>query len=164
LTALAIFLSHVYFPLKPRRLNPITIGSKNKLVLSRTYNPKNLTLTGKTSLITKTMVRRAIKIDVEQKDCYYIDLPKGLQNIYDAIGNGCNLIECATYVGTNAFYVDEEICFRPSDVKGGWALPNSPQVYVNNSVIVGTTDEGEDDHVQLDLNYLKAIITFYNAK
>ena len=110
------------------------------------------------------MVRRAIKIDVEQKDCYYIDLPKGIKNIYDAIGNGCNLIECATYVGTNAFYVDEEICFRPSDVKGGWALPDSPQVYTNNAVIVGTTMDGEDDHVQLDLNYLKAIITFYNAK
>ena len=39
---------------------------------------------------------RVIKIDVEKKDVYELDIEKSLESYYKTIGNGCELIETAT--------------------------------------------------------------------
>jgi hypothetical protein len=106
---------------------------------------------------------RAIKIDVEKQDVYYIDRPIGLDAIYEAIGNNCSMMEVATYLGSNAIYVDEEIMYRESDIRGGWAFPDFAQVIMNNGIIVGTTLDGEDADCTVTVEEIKAKIKFYRV-
>lgn len=106
---------------------------------------------------------RAIKIDLEKQDVYYIDRPIGLDAIYEAIGNGCSMMEVATYVGRDAIYVDEEILYRESDIRGGWAFPDFAQVIMNNGIIVGSTDDGEDADCTVTVDEIKSIIKFYRV-
>jgi len=42
-----------------------------------------------------TKMKKAIKIDVALQQVYEVEIADGLQAIYDAIGNGCSLMERA---------------------------------------------------------------------
>jgi len=106
---------------------------------------------------------RAIKIDVEKQDVYYIERPEGLSAIYESIGNNCSMIEVVTYLGRDAIYVDEEILYRELDIRGGWAFPDFAQVILNNGLIVGSTDDGEDADCTVTVEEIKSIIKFYRV-
>jgi hypothetical protein len=110
---------------------------------------------------------RAIKIDVEKAMVYEIDLAKGLKPMYDAIGNGCSLIEApARFPDGDALFCDEEITFRPSDMKGAFSLSfwDLRDPIINNAIIVGGDEEGESKDAVMDIQDIIKSITFYSIR
>ncbi len=109
---------------------------------------------------------KAVLINVERQDILEIDLQEGLQNIYKAIGNNCDNIEAPivfdskTHFG-NALYCDGEIRFREDDIKGGFTLENWAYPILNNALIVGTNEHGEDIDHDCDIEDLKAQVVWY---
>lgn len=93
---------------------------------------------------------KAIKIDVERKEVYEVDIENSLHAFYEIIGNGCELIETASILPSkkkgnygDVIYVDEECFIRVGDVKGFFSV-NGGGTFANNGILVGSvmTDEG----------------------
>ena len=102
---------------------------------------------------------RAIKIDVEKQEVYYIEIEKGLQPMYDAIGNGCDLIEAPLRFPKNdALFCDEEINFRQGDVKGGFLIKKMGYPITNNAIIVGADSYGESCDVKMTIQEAERLI------
>jgi hypothetical protein len=98
---------------------------------------------------------RAIKIDVEKKQVYEIDLMEGLQPIYDAIG--CTTFECPVRLGNmDTIYVDEEALLKPvTSVKGGFFFgKKSHHAFIGNGLITGTDEEEETISALSSLEYI----------
>ena len=89
-------------------------------------------------------MKRAIKIDVEQKKIYEIQIGD-FKTIYPAIGNGCDTftvpIECDN---GDSLYCDDEGCLQP-EIKGGFIMTGfrHDAMIVGNAIILGTDEEGE---------------------
>jgi len=110
---------------------------------------------------------RAIKIDVESRSIYEIELKKGLQPIYDAIGNNCTMFEAPVrFLNGDALFCDEEIRFRPDDVKGGFCIIGyqNDQHIINNGIIIGSDSEGESCDSDSTLEYLQERVKFYRVR
>lgn len=114
---------------------------------------------------------RVIKIDVEQKDVYELDIEKSLESYYKTIGNGCELIETATILPSkdksgygDVVYVDEECFLRVGYIKGFFCV-NGEGTFANNGIVVGsvlTHDDGVDTaDCTWDLNTIRDLITFH---
>lgn len=110
---------------------------------------------------------KVIKIDVEQKDIYELEIEPTLDAFYSTIGNGCNTIECPVHFRSetsefdDALYCDENARIMGQDyIKGGFYFPNWMYPIANNAIILGTDEEGEDRSHNQDLESLKAQITF----
>lgn len=102
---------------------------------------------------------KAIKIDVEKRDIYQIELEEGLQPIYDAIGNGCECFSVPLTMFGDGFFCDEEILFRPDDVKGAFNVDGFGQL-INNCIIIGSDEEGNDKDCVLEVEDVKKIVRF----
>jgi hypothetical protein len=87
---------------------------------------------------------KAIKIDVETKSVYPIEITDNFRDIYTAIGNGCSLF-ClpVKYDNGDGMFADDEILLRPDDIKGGFIFPDWSYAITNNAVIVGSDSEGD---------------------
>jgi hypothetical protein len=110
---------------------------------------------------------RAIKIDVESRSIYEIELEKGLQPIYDAIGNNCTMFEAPIrFLNGDALFCDEEINFRPDDVKGGFSIEGHlfGQPILNNAIIIGSDEEGESCDSDSTIEYLSERVRFYRKR
>jgi hypothetical protein len=110
---------------------------------------------------------RAIKIDVESKSIYEIELKKGLQPIYDVIGNNCTMFEAPIrFLNGDALFCDEEITFRPEDVKGGFSIIGhmNDQPILNNAIIIGSNEEGDSCDSDSTIEYLSERVRFYSRK
>lgn len=84
---------------------------------------------------------KVIKIDSGNKTITLIDLDKGLQPIYDAIGNGCGCFTCPIeFENGDVMYVDDEGLYNTFE--GGIMMPDWAYPIVGNVLIVGTDDEG----------------------
>jgi hypothetical protein len=85
---------------------------------------------------------KALLINSTQKTITEIDLDKGLDPIYKAIGNGCNCFACpVVFDNGDTLYVDDEGLFKQQE--GAFMFPNWAYPIVGNAVIVGCDDEGE---------------------
>lgn len=85
---------------------------------------------------------RAIKIDVEQKKVYEIEI-KDYKDIYPAIGNGCELFACPIFFeNADTLYTDDEGLLKPEMI-GCFSMPDWDYPLVGNAVILGSDDEGE---------------------
>lgn len=110
---------------------------------------------------------RAIKIDVENRSVYEIDLKEGLQPIYDAIGNNCRMFEAPIRFNNNdALFCDEEIALRPDDIVGGFSIMGNDfgQPILNNAIIIGGDEYGESCDAQSPLEYLQERVRFYRRR
>ena len=94
---------------------------------------------------TSPMVK-AIKIDVASQTVYEIEVAsEGLQGMYDAIGNGCDMVQIGMNFATprnqrygDSMWVDEEGLFRP--IIGGFTLGNIEQPFCGNALIFGNVE------------------------
>ena len=106
-------------------------------------------------------MKKAIKIDVEQKKIYYIEIGD-YQTIYPAIGNGCNTFTIPLdYPNGDALYCDDEGCMQ-SEIKGGFTMQDFREgvMIVNNAIILGTDSEGESVDALSDIDEIAEGIIF----
>ena len=109
---------------------------------------------------------KAVKIDVEKQEVYEFDFVGGLDAIYSAIGNNCTNFECPIDFASkknmaNSLYCDGEITFRLDDIKGGFKMERWIYPVLNNCIIVGTNEEGEDCDHDMNIEDLKSSIEWY---
>lgn len=105
---------------------------------------------------------RAIKIDVQKRDVYEIEMKGGdFRELYGVIGNNCTCF-CAPirFDNDDTMFSDDEILLRPNDIVGGFIMPDWSYPIYNNAVIIGADDEGESVSAKSDINELKNQITF----
>ena len=82
---------------------------------------------------TSPMVK-AIKIDVASQTVYEIEVAsEGLQGMYDAIGNGCDMVQIGMNFATprnqrygDSMWVDEEGLLRPIIGDSLWVTLSNP--------------------------------------
>jgi len=104
---------------------------------------------------------KAIKIDVETCEVYYIDLDyKDYRSIYPAIGNGCNLFSIpVSYENGDGLYVDDEGLMHPEIVgyftMKGWEYP-----IAGNAIILGSDEEGESKDCKTDIEDIRKQVIF----
>ena len=119
-----------------------------------------------------TKMKKAIKIDVALQQVYEVEIADGLQAIYDAIGNGCSLMERAGCMPNknpkslgDDLYVDEEGFVRGEQyIVGGFQLnmPNcNPSVLANNGLILGANADGESIDHNCDIDQIRANIKWF---
>lgn len=85
---------------------------------------------------------KAIKIDVEQKKVYHIEI-NDYKDIYPAIGNGCDLFTIPiTFENGDAIYTDDEGLLHPEMI-GCFQMNDWDYPLVGNAVILGTDEDGE---------------------
>lgn len=105
---------------------------------------------------------KAIKIDVANKEILEIEIGKGLQNIYDAIG--CELFCCpVTWENQDTLYADDEALLK-DDIVGCFAFPDFNYPIVGNALILGTNDEGESVDAKTSIAELKEKIIWGNRE
>jgi hypothetical protein len=85
---------------------------------------------------------KVIKIDSANKTITQIEMGKGLESIYEAIGNKCTCFTCPIELENgDVIYADDEGLFHPFE--GGIMMPNWNYPIVGNILIVGSDDEGD---------------------
>lgn len=119
--------------------------------------------------MSSTQKVKAIKIDVASQSVYEVEVAQqGLQDVYNAIGNNCELVEIAmTFAPSlnqrfgDTMYVDEEALLRGNI--GGFLIGNNPTPYCNNAIILGNVDsvDGlEKSNYTLPIEILKQHVKF----
>lgn len=89
---------------------------------------------------------KAIKIDVASQKVYEVEVESnGLQGMYDAIGNGCDIVQIGMSFAPSrnqrhgdSMWVDEEGLYRP--IIGGFKLGNNEHPFCGNALIFGNID------------------------
>jgi hypothetical protein len=124
-------------------------------------------------MVTNPMVK-AIKIDVASQQVYEVEVAQeGLQGVYGAIGNGCELVEVAmNFAPTrnqrygDSMWVDEEALFKGDEIVGGFRIGNTDHTFCNNALILGNIDSvdgKEKASYTLPIELVREHITFVNA-
>ena len=106
---------------------------------------------------------KVFKIDVQRQEIYAMHIADGLDPIYSAIGNNCNVF-CCPYVLENldTFYMDDEaLCYGQDHIKGGFTVDGN--LYVNNALVIGTDQEGASIDAKSSQDDLKKRIKFYTT-
>ena len=117
-------------------------------------------------------MKKAIKIDVALQQVYEVEIQDGLQAIYDAIGNGCGIMERAGCIPNDNpkslgddLYVDEEGYIKGETyIVGGFQLelPNcSKEILANNGLILGANLEGESCDCEIDIEVVRKSVKWF---
>jgi hypothetical protein len=111
-----------------------------------------------TFAVTKsTNSMKVIKIDSANRTITQIELEKGLQPIYDAIGNECSCFSCPVELDNgDTVYADDEGLFHPFEggvMMADWAYP-----IVGNILIIGTDENGESVDVNVTIEEITPLI------
>lgn len=88
---------------------------------------------------------KALKIDVVNKTITRINISKEnfSNEIYEQIGNGCNLFCCPVdFENGDCIYADDESLLR-ENVEGCFMLPEWNYPIVGNAIVLGTDIEGD---------------------
>lgn len=128
-------------------------------------------LENETNDMSSTLKVKAIKIDVASQTIYEVEVAQqGLQGVYDAIGNGCEMVEIAMNFAPSrnqrfgdSMWVDEEGLFKGDDIVGGFRVGNTPHTFCNNALILGNVDSGDGQEMSnytLPIDLIKEHVTF----
>ena len=109
-------------------------------------------------------MKKALKIDVELKKVYEIELGDDYKEIYEAIGNGCSLF-CVPFSFDNrdSIFADDEILLRENDIKGAFMMPDWSYPIYNNAIILGTDEEGNSVDYKSTLEEITKNVFFVNS-
>lgn len=104
----------------------------------------------------KANVMKAIKIDVEKKEIYYVDVEtKGgtqVTSIHEHLGCDCFCLGLTIQPQGDHLYVDDEGLLKKfEDVKGVFMIDGQPQPLAGNGLIMGCDEEGESQDVQVTI-------------
>ena len=103
---------------------------------------------------------KVIKIDVVNRRVERIDIKKGLEPLYEAIGNDCSLVEVpVVFPNDDAMFVDEEGYLK--EQVGGFSMPDWRHPLTGNALIIGTGDEGVSVNAKSNLDDIRSQVTFY---
>jgi hypothetical protein len=120
--------------------------------------------------MSSSPIVKAIKIDVASRTIYEVEVASnGLQGMYDAIGNGCDMVQIGmTFAPArnqrhgDSMWVDEEGLYRP--IKGGFKLGSMEQPFCGNALIFGnieSEDGGQEfSDYTLPIEILKQHVSF----
>ena len=87
---------------------------------------------------------KVLLIDPEEKTITEIQISKGLDPIYKAIG--CDMFECPIqYENQDTLYCDEESWLKYDGHEKGFAFPNWKSPILGKALIMGCDDEGESE-------------------
>jgi hypothetical protein len=110
-------------------------------------------------------MKKAIKINVENKTIESIEISDGIESISKEIGNNCEYFCCPyTFENNDTIYADDESLLRMNDIKGGFKMENWVYPIVGNAIILGTDDEGDSIDYKSDINEIIAKIIFVDKK
>lgn len=91
---------------------------------------------------------KVVVIDPANRSVYekQISNENTLQEWYDTIGNGCNLVTSATSIQdegdvVNSLLMDDEILLRPDDIHGAFSFGG--RFYFNTAIFSGVDENGE---------------------
>lgn len=109
-------------------------------------------------------MKKAIKIDVVNKQVYEIELSDDYKAIYGAIGNGCTIF-CAPieFENGDTLYSDEEGLLHEK-MEGCFMMENWKYPLVGNAIILGTDDEGDSIDAKSTIEEIKNKVTFYDSE
>lgn len=108
----------------------------------------------------KKVILKGIKIDVEKKDIYYVDVEKGLKAMYATIG--CSLVEGISLTTKEHLWIDEEGLLN-SNPKGAFKFDRFPQVLSGNGLILGLSRAGNSCNTGLTVDQVKALVEFVDV-
>jgi len=104
-------------------------------------------------------MKKAIKIDVENKTITEVLIDNGIDAIYKEIGNGCTIFCCPyEFPNNDAIYSDDDILMRIDDIKGGFMFKEWHYPLINNAIILGTDEEGDSVDCKTSINDLSKLI------
>jgi hypothetical protein len=106
---------------------------------------------------------RAIKIDVIKKDVYEVEIPKGLNGIYEQLD--CELITLPVILeNEDGLYIDDEGLLRePEDQYGAFMFSDYPsQPLFGHGLIIGCDDTGDQANALSTVENIKSKVTFLN--
>jgi hypothetical protein len=105
---------------------------------------------------------KALLIDPSNKTIKEIQIEKGINAIYNAIGNGCTTFSCPiTLDNDDTFYADDEGLFH--DITGGITMKDWAYPIVGKIVIIGTDKNGNSVDVKTKADDLAKLI-FWQSK
>jgi hypothetical protein len=110
-------------------------------------------------------MKKAIKINVENKTIEEIEISDGINSISKEIGNNCQYF-CCPFIFDNmdSIYADDEALLRIDDIKGGFKMENWAYPLVGNAIILGTDDEGDSINYKSDINEFRKKLIFVDAE
>lgn len=103
---------------------------------------------------------KVIKIDVEKQEVYPIDLPKGIDALYVAIGNHCRCVDRVTIHDTqdDIWLHDEGLFLEPQPHKFRFAGIDQP--LTGNAIVCGYTSAGSSTDVNITLEEVRDRVEF----
>ena len=102
---------------------------------------------------------KAIKIDVEKRAVYFVEIDGTLESIYNVLG--CTCITCPIqYENDDAMYCDDEALLNPESIKGAFMYPDWNYPIVSNALILGTDDNGNTVECRSTLSEIQKNIRF----
>lgn len=104
---------------------------------------------------------KAIKIDVANQTISQVSI-QDYTEIYNQIGNGCNLFCCPIqYPNNDVLYCDDEALLR-DDLQGCFSFPDFNYPIVGNAIILGSDDEGDSQDAKTEIFELQNKIIWGN--
>ena len=103
------------------------------------------------------MIIKAIKIDVEKKEVYAMEIEKGLKGLYKGIG--CQRVSCVAFHPENDLWLDDESLYQ---------YPQSPKfifaglggILTGNALICGYDGKGDSTHSTMTVEQVRNRVTF----
>jgi hypothetical protein len=103
-------------------------------------------------------MKKAIKIDVQTKSIYLVELSDDYNDIYTKIGNGCTTFAVPiTFDNQDSIFCDDEALLRPDDIKGGFIFKGWNYPIIGNAIILGCDEEGESVDAMTEMSDLPSI-------
>jgi hypothetical protein len=101
---------------------------------------------------------KAIFIDTVNRQVREVEIPrKGLEKVYELIGEGCGLVEIAARDGNDVVFVDEEGLFNS---KVGCFTFDDSHPFHGSAVVCGGNDEGDSADVKLNVDEVRKRVRF----
>jgi hypothetical protein len=105
---------------------------------------------------------KALLINPSNKTVTEIQIEKGINAIYNAIGNGCTAFSCPiTLDNEDTFFADDEGLFH--DIIGGIMMKDWSYPIVGKIVVLGTDKKGNSVDVKTKADDLAKLI-FWQSK
>jgi hypothetical protein len=100
---------------------------------------------------------KAYKIDVVKRCITPIEI-KSTQDIYDAIGNNCEIFSCPISLKNgDTIFVDDEGLIKDK-LYGCFSLRGFEHPLVGNALLIGTTEHGHNVDVAIELEKFETLI------
>ena len=104
---------------------------------------------------------KAILIDVIKRTVSLIEIEKGIDGIYKAMG--CELFTCPFILpNEDTLYVDDEGLLNGNMENGFFKIEGYSEFLAGNSLLLGSNEEGGSEDVKSNVDDIRKKIKFYS--